>query len=94
MGLLADLNEFFKNNNSVIFFLCNPDGKQHVRNYLFNKWFDKYNNQGLYIKHNAIITVECTNYFFSIIYSANHASTNIITKMFNSSIVELDNKPE
>lgn len=92
LTVIEILKNFFANNNDVLFYLCNPDGKQHIRNYMFNKWFATYNTEKYLQKEDAIISVDDTDYFFSIIYRSDNPTKKEIKKIFHSSYMELLNK--
>ncbi|OFX27419.1 MAG: hypothetical protein A2033_03150 [Bacteroidetes bacterium GWA2_31_9] len=92
--IISLIIDFFKNNDAVLFYLCNPDGKQHVRNYLFNKWYDSNNGDNFFIKEDAILTIDETNrYYFSIIFRKDSKNAKVIIESFKSSINELVDKP-
>lgn len=94
--VLAIVNEFFQENQSVLLYICETaDGKQRMRDRLFRSWFANNMAKRQYTIASASVrdTEDVINYA-AIILRLDHPEKEFIISQFNKTIKFLSNKPE
>ena len=66
--VVAILEEFFKNDNIALVFICDShDGRQAIRQRLFNIWFAQYGHNHLFQLVSKRLIVDDTPYFVNLL---------------------------
>lgn len=95
--ITAILTVFFDNDNRVLAYFCDfqnqfedrhptPYPMQTLRDRLFNFWYVKANQDGLYEKLNATINRDGTPNHVAVIYSRNYPHKKVLTRNFSKLI--------
>ena len=87
--------EFFNKNNTTLLYICDTgDGKQRLRNRLFERWFAAYHLKALYTSVTSSVIDEdgITNYATIIVRNDNPRLVEVIAE-FTSTISLLNQKP-
>ena len=95
IAVMIMIDEFFKKNNKTMLYICETgDGKQAMRNRLFQYWFSKYERRGEFTYLSSSITDMdgIVNYATLIVRNDNPELVEVITQ-FSETIQLLSNKP-
>lgn len=96
IAVMVMIDEFFKKNNKTMLYICETgDGKQAMRNRLFQYWFSKYERKAefTYLSSSIIDLEGVVNYATLIIRNDNPNLVEVITQ-FTETIQLLSNKPD
>ncbi len=93
--VIAIVDEFFRTNNSTMLYICETgDGKQAMRNRLFQFWFSTYCKKNAFTFMSSSIEDDgVINYATLVVRNDNPNLSNIINA-FTSTIQLLSSKPE
>lgn len=87
--IIAIIKSFLNNETNVLAFVCDSsDRHDTARNYLFNKWFIKYNDNNFY-KWDGVINAEGNVYYSSLICNRKHPDFLAVKSNFYSFVSEL-----
>lgn len=94
--IVAIVDEFFHSNNNTILYLCETgDGKQALRNRLFQDWFTSYTLKNNYVFLSTTITdEENTRNYATIIARNDNPNLEAVIEEFYATIKLLSEKPE
>ena len=94
--IIAIVDEFFRNNNSTLLYICEPgDSKQSMRSRLFEYWFSTYNRKALFTMiSSSIVDEEGVVNFATIILRNDNPNLSEIIAEFTESIQLLSQNPE
>lgn len=82
--ILAILEEFFNKNQYILLYICDDtDGREAVRNRLFVRWFEEYDNNKRFTIKTANAIVEGKGFYTAIIVENNHPQLHDITQEFD-----------
>ena len=90
------VDEFFRVNNTTLLYICETgDGKQTMRNRLFQYWFASYRHKALFtMMHSSIVDTDgVVNYATLILRNDNPRFVQIVEE-YTQSIQLLSQKPE
>ena len=96
IAVMVMIDEFFKKNNKTMLYICETgDGKQAMKNRLFQYWFSKYERKAEFTYLSSSITdmEGVVNYATLIIRNDNPNLVEVITQ-FTETIQLLSNKPD
>ena len=92
LGIVA---EFFEKNNTTLLYICETgDGKQYLRNRLFERWFSSYKHKALYTSVSSSVIDEdgIMNYATIIVRNDNPNLVEIVSE-FTETVRLLNQKP-
>lgn len=94
--ILSLINEFFRQNITTLLYICETgDGKQAMRNRLFNTWFSSESQKGNYIFMAAeIVDMEGITNYAAIIVPVIHPNLQSIIAEFTETVQLLSDKPQ
>lgn len=94
--IIAIVDEFFKNNNSTLLYICEiGDSRQSMRSRLFEYWFSTYKRKALFTMiSSSIVDEEGVVNFATIILRNDNPNLSEIIAEFTESIQLLSQKPE
>lgn len=96
MTVMCLIDEFFSQNNSTVLYICETgDGKQAMRNRLFQHWFSQYENrrQLTYISSSIIDEEGIENYATLVVRNDNPNLVAVISE-FTETVSILNSKPQ
>lgn len=96
IAVMTMIDEFFIKNNKTMLYICETgDGKQAMRNRLFQNWFSRYEKKGEFTYMSSSITDldGVVNYATLIVRNDNPELIEVVTR-FSETIQLLSNKPE
>ena len=95
-SILAIVDEFFNKNQSTLLYICETgDGKQGMRNRLFDYWFQSYKyKQQFTVLSTSIIDEEGVVNYATLIIKNNHPKLSKVLAEFAESIKLLSQKPD
>lgn len=87
------IEAFFQENSNVLLYVCDTsDGKQAVRDRLFDIWFNEYERREEYMHFTAKVESDSVYYFASVILRATHPQLDEIREAFELFTEELKDK--
>lgn len=91
--VVAVLEEFFTDENRMLLYICDiSDDRQHVRNRLFNNWFEQYEGRGNFILSKCDAVIKGDSYFMSLLISRKHPQAYDVVNKFESMTEDLVDK--
>jgi hypothetical protein len=93
--IICIIEEFFRQNPDILLYMCDSaDDQQSMRNRLFLRWFNGYEQQKLYVIRTAKILDEDTETYVAIIVQRNNPQLESILKQFDEQTALFrENKP-
>ncbi|MCE8952155.1 DUF6169 family protein [Bacteroides thetaiotaomicron] len=89
----AIVETFFQENCNVLLYVCDTsDGKQAIRDRLFEIWFYEYEKQQEYVHLAAKVESDAVYYFASVILRATHPQLDEIRNAFELFTEEMKDK--
>lgn len=93
--VLAIVDEFFRVNNYTLLYICETgDGKQALRNRLFQNWFSHYDKKEAFVFMSSSIVAEGIVNYATIIVRNDNPNLSAIISTFTETIKLLSNKPD
>lgn len=94
--VIGIVDEFFHENNTTLLYICETgDGKQSMRNRLFQYWFSSYRHKVLFtMMSSSVIDAEGVVNYATIILRNDNPRFAQILEEYTQSIQLLSNKPE
>lgn len=87
--IMTIVKSFLEKENNILAFVCDcSDRHETARNFLFNKWFVKYNDNRFY-KWDGIVNAEENIFYSSIICNKKHKDYLFIKSTFYNFVSEL-----
>lgn len=87
--IITIIESFLDEENNILAFVCDSsDRHETARNYLFNKWFLKYNDNRFY-KWDGIVKAEENVYYSSLICNKKHADVLSVKSTFYKFVSDL-----
>lgn len=87
--IISIIESFLNEENNILAFVCDSsDRHETARNYLFNKWFLKHNDNRFY-KWDGIVNAEENIYYSSLICNKKHTDYLSIKSTFYSFVSDL-----
>ena len=95
-SVLIIIDEFFDKNQSTLLYICETgDGKQSMRNRLFEYWFNSYNRKMLFtLLTTSIVDEEGEVNFATLIVRNDNPKLPEIVAEFSESVRLLNQKPD
>lgn len=93
--IIAFIDGFFSQNNFPILYLCETsDGKQAMRNRLFQHWFSQYDKQGEFMfLSSSIVDLEGVTNYATLVIKNDHPKLREVIDEFTDTVQTLKNKP-
>lgn len=94
--IICIIEEFFNKNTATLLYICETsDGKQSMRNRLFEYWLKRYNRKDDYtILSTSVKDTEGVTNYVSIIIRNDNPCLEAVTKEFEETSFLLSQKPE
>lgn len=94
--IIAIVEDFFESNNEVMLYICETgDGKQAMRNRLFNYWFSSFINKGQYtLLQSSVKDDEGIENFFAVICRNDYPEAKQVVSEFYDTVILFNNKPK
>lgn len=94
-AMFAVIDEFFRVNNSTVLYICDTgDGRQSVRNRLFQHWFMQYSKHSAFTFMNSSVFADGIMNYASLIVRNDNPKLQTITEHFTTTVRLLGSKPE
>ena len=92
--ILAILEEFFRQNVSVLLYMCDTaDGREAARNRLFLQWFNTTEKRTSYICKCTNMQIEGIEMYAAIIIRKDNPSLTSVVEEFDETVALLSEKP-
>lgn len=93
--IFAIIEEFFRCNPQILLYQCETgDNRQAMRERLFLRWFNEYENQSKYVIKVSEIIAEGVSNFAAVIVQKNNPALSKIISDFDEFVGFLSQKPE
>lgn len=94
--IISIVEDFFNCNNEVMLYICETgDGKQAMRNRLFNYWFSSFINKGQYtLLQSSVKDEDGTDNFFAVICRNDYPEAKKVVSEFFDIVILFNNKPK
>ncbi|MBR4690961.1 MAG: hypothetical protein IKO90_10945 [Bacteroidales bacterium] len=84
---------FFEEKNRVAVYICDSmDGKQHIRNRLFQMWFNSYLHKEKYTLQTATIDFDGISYYSAMLIHKDNADYEVYLQLYQRFIEQLTEK--
>lgn len=89
----AVLEEFFQQNENVVIYICDTsDGKQAIRNRLFQKWYNDFEDRDEYAFMSGVAEYEGVGYFASAIAAKSNPNIEEVKLAFEDFVCQVQGK--
>lgn len=89
------IEAFFEYNEYALLYICDTsDGKQQLRNRLFEMWYNTFSYKKEYTRLSASIMVEDVSFYASVIIKNSNKNFALVSSEFNRFVVEIHDKLE
>lgn len=86
--IICIIEEFFRENPDILLYMCDTaDDQQAMRNRLFLRWFNGYEQQKLYAIRTAVVKDEGVENYIALIIQRNHPLFSEIMDVFDKEIL-------
>lgn len=91
--IIAVFEHFFEEKNRVAVYICDSmDGKQHIRNRLFQMWFNSYLHKEKYTLQTATIDFDGISYYSAMLIHKDNADYDVYLQLYQRFIEQLTEK--
>ena len=91
--IFAVFENFFEYKSRVAIYICDSmDGKQHIRNRLFQIWFDSYSKKDNYTLKTVSIYFEGTPYYSALLIHKDNEDHDTYLQLYQQFIQQLTDK--
>lgn len=91
--ILLIFENFFENKNRVAVYICDSmDGKQHIRNRLFQMWFNSYSRKENYTLKTLTVDFDGISYYSALLIRKDNEDYDLYLHLYQRFIEQLSDK--